>query len=308
MIYIELETISYLHCHQEQNLNVTLIFVAQDGSQYPPIIFTDTPSLIQFLISLENGLMPRFKFEPLTWINLLKSAKTPLILKKVFSIKQENSQRLLNSINEHVSPSAKISTHFSTFAENFHLSPINCDTNSSISSSMPGNSLSITNSKSALRHLCDDMKYKIMSRAFNGWLNYHKQTKAVNKNFIKLIDFSLVLKKCCTKDEQQPMSEIDELLYQYLKTNQKVDENLWSKIMEAQNFDQDLLFRIVYSNGIEDQETRKRCWPYLFGHYDFEMGQDDIEQKNKQTNENYYRLIAEWKPYEELMKINDEKS
>lgn len=63
-LYIDINTIVYLHCHQQNSSGATVILVAQDGVQHPPIKFPKGSHLIQFLSCLENGLSPFGQLEP----------------------------------------------------------------------------------------------------------------------------------------------------------------------------------------------------------------------------------------------------
>jgi hypothetical protein len=55
-MHIDINTIVYLHCHQQGNSGASVVLVAQDGVQYAPIKFPMGTHLLQFLTCLENGL------------------------------------------------------------------------------------------------------------------------------------------------------------------------------------------------------------------------------------------------------------
>ncbi|CAF0784907.1 unnamed protein product [Brachionus calyciflorus] len=292
IIFIQLDTISYLHCHQQNTNVLQIIFVAQDGAQYPPIQFTDAPSLIHFLQSLQNGLKPIYKLCPNDWENVINSNKMPIIIKKVFA--SINSD--LNELSTNLSP---ISPENYNSKPHVHLSPINND--NVFAASTPE---TLKQEKVEIKNLCDDIEYKILSRAFYGWLNYHKETKTVNKHLVKLLNHEP------TKIEEKKNTihhPIDEILETYVKNGQKIDEFIWNKIIQCENFDHDLFYKIIYLNGIQTNELRRQIWPFILGLYSFEMNQEQIELKNKLVNRNYEKLISEWKPYEEQVRINDEK-
>jgi hypothetical protein len=63
-INIDLNSIVYLHCHQQTNRGSVVILVGQDGVQYPPICFPKGSHLLQFLTCLENGLAPDACLDP----------------------------------------------------------------------------------------------------------------------------------------------------------------------------------------------------------------------------------------------------
>ena len=81
-IQIEIFNISYLHCHQEQtNSSSSVILVAKDGVQYPPIVFDTSNHLKQFLTCLENGMEPNYKLDPISWEAIIDKTNFSIVLK-----------------------------------------------------------------------------------------------------------------------------------------------------------------------------------------------------------------------------------
>jgi hypothetical protein len=66
-MYIDLNTIVYLHCHQHGISGASIVLVGQDGVQHAPIKFPKGSHLLQFLTCLENGLMPNGQLDPPLW-------------------------------------------------------------------------------------------------------------------------------------------------------------------------------------------------------------------------------------------------
>ena len=66
-MYVDINTIVYLHCHQHENKEATIVLVAQDGVQHPPIRFPKGSHLLQFLTCLESGLAPNGQLDPPLW-------------------------------------------------------------------------------------------------------------------------------------------------------------------------------------------------------------------------------------------------
>ncbi|RNA19558.1 small G signaling modulator 1 isoform X2 [Brachionus plicatilis] len=260
IIYIELDTISFLHCHQENSKSFKVIFVSQNGAQHPPIQFTDSPSLAHFLKSVENALKTKYKFDPNDWQTAINMNRMPLIIKKI-SIFQESK-----------------------------------------SDSKPAHEAENRNEKIEIKNICDDIEFKILTRAFYGWLNYHRETKVVNKHLVRLLNLE-------PNEWEQNLSpsQVDVLMQKYLDNKQKIDENLWSQIIQSKSFNENLFYKIVYLHGIQNNDLRKLIWPYLLGICTFDMSLDEIEAKNKNAVKNYQNLIAEWKPYEEHSRLFGEK-
>jgi hypothetical protein len=72
-MYVDMNTIVYLHCHQQ----TTLVLVAPDGVQHPPIKFPKGSHLLQFLTCLENGLAPHGQLDPPLWNEIGKGKVFP---------------------------------------------------------------------------------------------------------------------------------------------------------------------------------------------------------------------------------------
>ena len=66
-MYIDINTIVYLHCHQHGIAGASIVLVGQDGVQHAPIKFPKGSHLLQFLTCLENGLMPNGQLDPPLW-------------------------------------------------------------------------------------------------------------------------------------------------------------------------------------------------------------------------------------------------
>jgi hypothetical protein len=59
-----MNSIFYLHCHQQTHNGSVVILVGHDGVQYPPICFPKGSHLMQFLNCLETGLAPNAGLDP----------------------------------------------------------------------------------------------------------------------------------------------------------------------------------------------------------------------------------------------------
>lgn len=99
-----MKKISFLHCHQQMNNDSTLILVADDGVQYPPIIFPNGTHLYQFLTCLESGLKPDFDLEPSFSDNLIQPNTTiSVIIKIVSTVTQKTFQRPISRFQRNYS-------------------------------------------------------------------------------------------------------------------------------------------------------------------------------------------------------------
>jgi hypothetical protein len=56
-MHVDINSIVYLHCHQQEGDDrISIVLVAHDGVQYPPILFTKGSQFISFLTCFETGL------------------------------------------------------------------------------------------------------------------------------------------------------------------------------------------------------------------------------------------------------------
>ena len=81
-MYVDMNTIVYLHCHQQADDGATIVLVAPDGVQYPPIKFPKGSHLLQFLTCLENGLAPNGQLDPPLWNEIGKGKIFPKIQRR----------------------------------------------------------------------------------------------------------------------------------------------------------------------------------------------------------------------------------
>ena len=80
-----------MHCHQDQlNTSSSVIFVAKDGVQYPPIIFDNPNHFKLFLTCLENGLEPNYKIDPPEWEKIIEATNFSIVLKINFLFVENN--------------------------------------------------------------------------------------------------------------------------------------------------------------------------------------------------------------------------
>lgn len=95
---IDFNTIVNLHCHQQSSTGATIVLVAQDGVQYPPIIFPKGSHLLQFLTCLETGLAPNGQLDPALWNDDGKGKVFPKIPRK--TVKKYKTESLNKTQSE----------------------------------------------------------------------------------------------------------------------------------------------------------------------------------------------------------------
>jgi hypothetical protein len=295
-----------------------IILVAHEGFQYPTIIFPLGSHLIQFLNCLDTALAPKYRLEPRQWERLLEISNEPVILKKISTREPTTAESVARGVDTLLdakaclkSPTQDDSCH--TKLTNFsHLSPIY--ENVVLTPAIMGhkrNFQAISEKSKKLKGICTDIKLRIVSRAFYGWLSYYRQVKTLKKHLLKLINVEEQAQQqaelnCSTSNE------LDTLLDEYLGEEKKLDEQLWSKLMDDNNemdsFDQTRLYKLIYLNGIESNQLRKKVWPFLLEHYTFDMKKEEINARAARANQNYFKLVSEWELIEIYCKSQEEKS
>ena len=79
---VDINTIVYLHCQQQSDDGATIVLVAPDGVQHPPIKFPKGSHLLQFLTCLENGLAPNGRLDPPLWNEIGKGKIFPKLQRR----------------------------------------------------------------------------------------------------------------------------------------------------------------------------------------------------------------------------------
>ncbi len=93
-LHIDINTIVYLHCHQQ---SATVVLVAQDGVQHPPIKFPKGSHLLQFLTCLESGLMPSGQLDPPLWTDSGKGKIFPKLRRRSMKKTQQGDASSVGS-------------------------------------------------------------------------------------------------------------------------------------------------------------------------------------------------------------------
>ena len=88
----------------------------------------------------------------------------------------------------------------------------------------------------------------------------------------------------------------------------KLDEATWNNWLQSGHLKkyEKIFHNMVYRKGME-HSIRKRVWPFLIGHYTFDMSDIERQQKDERTVEEYERRIEEWRPFEEFISLREAK-
>jgi hypothetical protein len=160
-----------------------------------------------------------------------------------------------------------------------------------------------------IKRLCVNIETRILSKVFYEWLNSHRKNKLIKTCLSHLVIKPVSIKQKpfqLEKSSSFKSKEINKSMQQYLDIGKKLDHSLWSSMVAKRDFDMHLFYQLIYSNGIQTQELRKKVWPYLLNLYTFSMSHAEVEAKQKETAENYGRLVAEWRPFEQYKRAVDE--
>lgn len=298
---IPLEEIVYLHCHQQIDSGGTVVLVSQDGIQRPPLRFPRGGHLLQFLSCLENGLLPHGQLDPPLWSQRGKGKVFPKLKKRVpqgstdsVSDKEEDEAtdyvfRILfpNSHSEFAPPPDLMDREATLWHPTLRKS--SCSSCSQGSFSEGTTPKGCNHERTPLKMLCDNMKYQIISRAFYGWLAYCRHLSTVRTHLSALVNHTIV-------DPSVPHNA-----YNGLTTE------VWQAFLQnTTSYEEKELQRLVYFGGVEPS-LRKQVWPFLLGHYQFGMTEDERKEVDEQVRLCYQQTMCEWQSCEEIIRQREKE-
>uniref|UniRef100_A0A674EMN0 Small G protein signaling modulator 1-like n=1 Tax=Salmo trutta TaxID=8032 RepID=A0A674EMN0_SALTR len=332
---IRLEEIVYLHCHQQVDSGGTVVLVSQDGIQRPPLRFPRGGHLLQFLTCLETGLLPHGQLDPPLWSQRGKGKVFPKLRKRspqgsVESVSDKEEDEATDYVFRILLPGTPISSlelpaseiaaqinasqndHVATDNDDddpaddtidpvccpvapelmdqavnmWHPTPrksscFSCSQNGSPVGSLPNG---CNQDRAPLKLLCDTMKYQIISRAFYGWLAYCRHLSTVRIHLSALVNPTIV-------DPNVPHDARGGLTV-----------DVWSSFLQdCSAYDEHELLRLVYYGGVAPT-IRKEVWPFLLGHYHFDMTQKHRLEVDEQVRAYYEQTMKEWLGCEAIVK------
>ncbi|XP_033828029.1 small G protein signaling modulator 1 isoform X3 [Periophthalmus magnuspinnatus] len=298
---IPLEEIVYLHCHQQIDSGGTVVLVSQDGIQRPPLRFPRGGHLLQFLSCLENGLLPHGQLDPPLWSQRGKGKVFPKLKKRIpqgstdsVSDKEEDEAtdyvfRILfpNSQSEFAPPPELIDREATMWHPSLRKS--SCSSCSQGSFSEGTTPKGCNHERAPLKLLCDNMKYQIISRAFYGWLAYCRHLSTVRTHLSALVNHTIV-------DPYVPRDAYKGLTAE-----------VWETFLQnSTSYEEKELQRLVYFGGVEPS-LRKEVWPFLLGHYQFGMTEDERKEVDERVCLCYQQTMCEWQSCEEIIRQREKE-
>uniref|UniRef100_A0A3B4YQV8 Small G protein signaling modulator 1 n=1 Tax=Seriola lalandi dorsalis TaxID=1841481 RepID=A0A3B4YQV8_SERLL len=300
---IPLEEIVYLHCHQQVDSGGTVVLVSQDGIQRPPLRFPRGGHLLQFLSCLENGLLPHGQLDPPLWSQRGKGKVFPKLRNRVpqgsgssdsVSDKEEDEAtdyvfRILfpNSQSEFVTPPDLMDQGATMWHPTLRKS--SCSSCSQGSFSDGATPKGCNHERTPLKLLCDNMKYQIISRAFYGWLAYCRHLSTVRTHLSALVNHAIVA------------PDVPRDAYKGLTTE------VWQTFLQdCTAYEEQELLRLVYFGGV-DPSLRKEVWPFLLGHYQFQMSEAERKEVDEQVRVCYQQTMREWLGCEEIVRQREKE-
>uniref|UniRef100_A0A8C7EZC5 Small G protein signaling modulator 1 n=1 Tax=Oncorhynchus kisutch TaxID=8019 RepID=A0A8C7EZC5_ONCKI len=300
---IRLAEIVYLHCHQQVDSGGTVVLVSQDGIQRPPLRFPRGGHLLQFLTCLETGLLPHGQLDPPLWSQRGKGKVFPKLRKRspqgsVESVSDKEEDEATDYVFRILLPGTPSDfgmslviflfcidflclCHTSIFCLGLKSSCFSCALNGSRVGSLPNG---CNQDRAPLKLLCDTMKYQIISRAFYGWLAYCRHLSTVRIHLSALVNPTIV-------DPNVPHDAQEGLTV-----------DVWSSFLQDRSaYDEHELLRLVYYGGVAPT-IRKEVWPFLLGHYHFDMTQKCRMEVDEQVRACYEQTMKEWLGCEVIVK------
>ncbi|XP_015249846.1 PREDICTED: small G protein signaling modulator 1-like isoform X2 [Cyprinodon variegatus] len=300
---INFEEIVYLHCHQQVDSGGTVVLVSQDGIQRPPLRFPRGGHLLQFLSCLENGLLPHGQLDPPLWSQRGKGKVFPKLRKRVpvgsgstesVSDKEEDEAtdyvfRIIfpNSLSDFRTPPDLMDQGAALWQPT--LRKPSCSSCSQGNFSDEASHKGCNYERTPLKLLCDNMKYQIISRAFYGWLAYCRHLSTVRTHLSALVNHTIVA-------TDVPCDATGGLT-----------TDVWQTFLkDCTTYKEQELLRLVYFGGV-DPSLRKEVWPFLLGHYQFGMSEDNRREVDEQVRASYQQTMSEWLACEEVVREREKE-
>ncbi|XP_041643581.1 small G protein signaling modulator 1 isoform X2 [Cheilinus undulatus] len=143
--------------------------------------------------------------------------------------------------------------------------------------------------RTPLKLLCDNMKYQIISRAFYGWLAYCRHLSTVRTHLSALVNHTIVA------------PDVPRDACKGLTTD------VWQTFLQdCTAYEEKELLRLVYFGGVE-ASLRKEVWPFLLGHYQFGMLEEERKEVDEQVRVCYQQTMQEWLSCEEIIKQREKE-
>ncbi|XP_055063338.2 small G protein signaling modulator 1 isoform X3 [Misgurnus anguillicaudatus] len=296
---IRLEEIVYLHCHQQVDSGGTVVLVSQDGIQRPPFRFPKGGHLLQFLTCLETGLLPHGQLDPPLWSQRGKGKVFPKLRKRSphgsyesFSDKDEDEATdyvfriIYPGSQEFVAPEL-IDQSVNLWQPTPRKSSCSsCSQNGSSDGGLPNG---CNHDRAPLKLLCETMKHQIISRAFYGWLAYCRHLSTVRTHLSALVNPTIV----------EPDIPYD--------AKGGLSAEVWKTFLQDSSaYEEEELLRLVYYGGVEPS-LRKEVWPFLLGHYHFNMTLKERQEVDEQVRACYEQTMSEWLGCEAIVRQREKE-
>ncbi|XP_033503336.1 small G protein signaling modulator 1 isoform X1 [Epinephelus lanceolatus] len=292
---IRLEEIVYLHCHQQVNSGGTVVLVSQDGIQRPPLHFPKGGHLLQFLTCLETGLLPHGQLDPPLWNQRGKGKVFPKLRKRsphgsCDSVSDKEDDEATDYVFRILFPGNQMEfMALELMDQGVNMwqptprksSCSSCSQNGSSDGSLPNG---CNQERAPLKLLCDTMKYQIISRAFYGWLAYCRHLSTVRTHLSALVNTTIV-------DPDVPCNARGGLSVE-----------VWSRFLkDSSAYEEEEIHRLVYFGGV-DPSLRKEVWPFLLGHYGFNMTEKCRQEIDEKIRNMYEQTMKDWQGCEAIVR------
>ncbi|XP_030599111.1 small G protein signaling modulator 1 isoform X2 [Archocentrus centrarchus] len=292
---IRLEEIVYLHCHQQVDSGGTVVLVSQDGIQRPPLHFPKGGHLLQFLTCLETGLLPHGQLDPPLWNQRGKGKVFPKLRKRsphgsCDSVSDKEDDEATDYVFRILFPGNQMEFMAPELMDQgvsmWQPAPrksscSSCSQNGSSDGSLPNG---CNQERAPLKLLCDTMKYQIISRAFYGWLAYCRHLSTVRTHLSALVNTTIA-------DPDVPCD-----------TRGGLSVEVWSSFLrDSSAYEEKEINRLVYFGGVAPS-LRKEVWPFLLGHYKFNMTEKCRQEIDEQMRCVYEQTMKEWQGCEAIVR------
>ncbi|PAA47866.1 hypothetical protein BOX15_Mlig025920g1 [Macrostomum lignano] len=300
-ITVHVEDMVYIHCHSSQTDGSSLVFVAQDGTQVPPLIFPPGGHLLQFLTCLESGLLPNGSLDPPLWSHKNKGKVFPQVKRKsilkdtflagLLSQDEDSDTNESGATGDAAEPTAAAAPTDLVFRIVYRNSRFSFESTESSASTdsaflwqdskqqqMPQTPQSQQlQRRMSIRRLCDSMRRQILSRAFYGWLAHVRHARTVKRHLASLL--------CAGRESLGKAESYPQGLTQEILARGRRDE----------------ICQAVYWGGCRP-ELRKKVWPLLLGFRSWDATEEDSKRQDRELQMRFENLLSDWSPLDVIVR------
>ncbi|XP_062504389.1 small G protein signaling modulator 1-like isoform X2 [Corticium candelabrum] len=330
VVSLDIRKIVSIHCHkQADDESEQTQLIAQDGRQFPPLVFPSGGSLTSFLVSLETGLLPHGRLSPPLWARKSKQDS-------IFPTRRKNQRQGKIALQpiDYVVPDDPFQE--ARQASNHYVFHVIHGVETGVKAGLM-DSYKLISDRRAVKPVCSN------ELSMGGDLNnaYGMLAEAIGESDDMECEKNIVSsseRSSINDSEARVQSACEQVIHQiksrafygwlshvrhmsYLRrhllgfvsnkivpidrpcdASVGVTEELWETVLSRGNVcDKKELLRLVYYGGVHSH-IRAKVWPYLIGHYEFGLRPTECALLDADVRAKYNAKIDEWMGVEQEVK------